>query len=114
MIELLNHLKFTEHKDAILAQSNCIPCMMPYITAQFLTRVKEDSPLVVPKHSANFAFLGQFTEVPDDVVFTVEYSVRTAMIAVYTLLKLDKQAPAMYKGLHDIKVIYQAMKALHS
>ncbi|RAJ28161.1 oleate hydratase [Pedobacter cryoconitis] len=114
MIELINHLKFNADQEEILEQANCIPCMLPYITAQFLTRAKGDRPLVIPEGTSNFAFLGQFAEVPDDVVFTVEYSVRTAQTAVYELLGLDKKAPDLYKGQHDIKVLYQAMKTMHA
>ena len=86
MTELLGHLRFDEHKSLILKTSNCIPCMMPYITSQFLVRSHGDRPDVVPAGSTNLAFIGQYAEVPDDVVFTVEYSVRTAQVAVATLL----------------------------
>ncbi|MCW3464405.1 oleate hydratase [Chitinophaga nivalis] len=111
--ELIHHLQFTAHKASLLAEANCIPCMMPYITSQFLTRAKGDRPLVIPKGATNFAFLGQFTEIPDDVVFTVEYSVRSAQMAVYGLLDLDRTPPAIYKGQHDIKVLYQTMRTMH-
>jgi oleate hydratase len=113
MTELIGHLRFTGQQEAILAEANCIPCMLPYITAEFLTRQKGDRPLVIPAGSTNFAFLGQFCEMPDDVVFTVEYSVRSAQTAVYELLDLDKIPPSQYKGLHDVKVMYQAIKAMH-
>jgi myosin-crossreactive antigen len=33
---------------------------------------------VVSARSTNFAFIGQYAELPDDVVSTVEYSVRSA------------------------------------
>jgi len=35
----------------------------------------------VPEGSTNLAFIGQFAEVSDDVVFTLQYSVRTAWAA---------------------------------
>jgi oleate hydratase len=95
LIELLSHLHLAEHLPAVLAEANCIPSLLSYITSQFLTRAPGDRPQVVPEGSTNFAFLGQFTEMPDDVVFTVEYSVRSAQVAVYELLKLDKQPPAL-------------------
>ncbi len=98
--------------DKLLEPSNCIPCMLPFITSQFLTRSQGDRPQVIPKISENFAFIGQFVEVPDDVVFTVEYSVRTAQIAVYGLLKLEKKPIPMYKGDHHIEVLFDAMKTL--
>ena len=113
LTELLNHLHFTEQLPAIIAEANCIPALLPYITSQFLTRAPGDRPQVVPAGSTNFAFLGQFTELPDDVVFTVEYSVRSAQLAVYELLKLDKQPPAIYKGQHNPKVLYEALQTMH-
>jgi myosin-crossreactive antigen len=64
---------------------------MPFITSQFMPRVKGDRPDVVTAGAKNFAFIGQFCEIPDDVVFTVEYSVRSALMAVYTLLDIKKE-----------------------
>ena len=71
----------------------CVPTMMPYITAFFMPRTKGDRPDVIPDGCVNFAFLGQFTETPRDTVFTTEYSVRTAMEAVYGLLGVDRGVP---------------------
>ena len=64
---------------------NVIPCMMPYIDAQFQPHKMSDRPQVVPEGSTNFAMISQFVEIPDDMVFTEEYSVRAARIAVYKL-----------------------------
>ena len=111
--EVLGHLHFTAHTSALTAASTVIPCMMPYITSQFLVREAGDRPQVVPKGSTNFAFLGQYCEHPDDVVFTVEYSVRSAQIAVDTLLRLPLRPTPMYKGLHDPRVIIEALEAMH-
>jgi oleate hydratase len=72
--------------------------MMPFIASQFMPRVKGDRPDVVPEGAKNFAFIGQFCEIPDDVVFTVEYSVRSALIAVYMLLDIKKEIPPVFKG----------------
>jgi oleate hydratase len=66
----------------------------------------------VPEVSHNIAFIGQFAEVPEDVVFTVEYSVRTAQTAVYTLLGLDKQPTPLYKGEQHLRVLFDAAKTL--
>ncbi|QCB44346.1 oleate hydratase [Sphingomonas sp. PAMC26645] len=112
--EVLGHLHFASgDQDAIMAASNCIPCTMPYITSQFMVRTGKDRPLVVPDGSTNLAFLGQYAEQPDDVVFTVEYSVRSAMTAVYSLLKLNKKPPPVYKGLHSPQVIVDAIRTMH-
>ena len=71
----------------------CIPCRMPYITSMFMPRTHSDRPLPVPAGSRNFAFISQFVEIADDVVFTVEYSVRAAQMAVYELLGIDHKIP---------------------
>ena len=38
---------------------NVIPCMMPYVDAQFQRRKMSDRPKVVPKGSANFVMISQ-------------------------------------------------------
>jgi oleate hydratase len=96
----------------VLEQAQCIPCMMPYITSQFLTRVSGDRPAVTPKGWRNLAIIGQFCEIPDDVVFTVEYSVRSAKIAVNSLLNLNEKIPPIYKGLHHPDVLFKAFGTL--
>jgi oleate hydratase len=111
--EILHHLRFDADRQRILDASIVRPCMMPYITSMFLARKTGDRPDVVPKGSTNFAFLGQFAEVPKDTVFTVEYSVRTAMLAVYKLLKLDKEPPPVVDNTHDIHVLWEALEAMH-
>ena len=112
MTEILGHLHIEAEAQAILDDALCIPCLMPFITSQFLRRRRGDRPQVVPEGWANLAFVGQFCELPNDVVFTVEYSVRSAQTAVYTLLGLDRCAPAVYKGQYDPRVVYGAISAL--
>jgi oleate hydratase len=87
--------------------------MMPFITSQFLRRGHGDRPEVIPKGTHNLALIGQFCELPDDVVFTVEYSVRSAQTAVYRLLGLKRAPPAVYKGGFDLQVLYKSVMALH-
>lgn len=109
--ELIYHMGLKDRIPEILEHTvNVIPCMMPYITSQFMPRVKGDRPEVVPQGSTNFAFLGQFAEVEDDCVFTVEYSVRTAMVAVYQLLHLEKQVIPVHPSRYDIRVLAAAVK----
>ncbi len=86
MTEVLGHLRIRAEAPIVLDRCICIPCMMPFITSQFLPRVRGDRPRPVPKGSQNLAFIGQFCELPEDVVFTVEYSIRSAQSAVYELL----------------------------
>ncbi len=113
MTELMGHLRIEAEAAGILDTSTCIPCMMPFITSQFLRRQKGDRPEVVPANSQNLAFIGQFCEMPDDVVFTVEYSIRSAQAAVYALLGLALEPPAVYQGKFDPRVLYRAFRALH-
>jgi oleate hydratase len=87
---------------------------MPYITSQFMPRMKGDRPAVRPAETTNIAFIGQFCEILDDVVFTVEYSVRAAQTAVYSLLGVDKQVSRLYKGQYDIAVEFNTLKTLLS
>jgi oleate hydratase len=110
--EVLGHLPF-DKREQIIENSTVIPALMPYITSQFLVRSRGDRPEVVPEGSTNLAFIGQYAEVPDDVVFTVEYSVRTAQQAVATLLGLKTGPKPVYKGKHDPKVLIDALHTLH-
>lgn len=112
--EAAGHLNFTAHLDEIRESSICIPCMLPYAGSVFMPRSRGDRPEVVPRGSTNFAFLGQFTEMPDDTVFTVEYSVRSGREAVSTLLGLRQRPPSVYKGEYDFAVLREVIKALHA
>ena len=78
---------------------------MPYVTAFFMPRTAGDRPKVVPEGCVNFAFLGQFADTVRDTVFTTEYSVRTAMEAVYTLLNVDRGVPEVFGSCYDIRVL---------
>ncbi len=100
--ELCGRLRFD--LDTV-AQANCIPCRMPYITSMFMPRLLADRPLPMPRGSKNFAFISQLVEIADDVVFTVEYSVRAAHITVYQLLGVDRQIPRITP--HDKSLLTQ-------
>jgi oleate hydratase len=113
MTEILGHLRVDTAAAAILDRCICIPCMMPFITSQFLPRERGDRPEIIPAGSNNLAFMGQFCEIPDDVVFTVEYSVRSAQLAVYGLLDLKLNPPGVYKGKYDLRVLLKAFCSLH-
>lgn len=112
LVELWRHLRFDDHLPRMLESANCIPCMMPFITSQFMPRARGDRPLVRPTGTTNLAFIGQYCEIPDDVVFTVEYSVRSAQTAVYSLFGVDKRVSPLYKGQHDVGVLLNAMKTM--
>lgn len=104
--ELCGHLNFDLD---IMATANCIPCRMPYITSMFMPRAKSDRPLPVPANSVNLAFVSQFVELADDVVFTVEYSVRAAQTAVYQLLGVQRAVPAIQAHDKSLKVKLDAV-----
>jgi oleate hydratase len=63
----------------------------------------------VPTGSVNFAFISQFVEIPDDVVFTVEYSVRAAQIAVYQLLRINRSIPPVTPHDRSLRVEFEAL-----
>ena len=88
------------------------PCLMPYITSQFMPRRNGDRPQVVPKGAENFAVLGQFCEMPDDTVFTVEYSVRSAMTAVHVLTGKGKPPPRVKRTDRNPAVLWRALREL--
>ncbi|QDR79795.1 oleate hydratase [Sporomusa termitida] len=108
--EWLYHLGVPEQEiHAMAVQSaRCIPCLMPYITAFFMPRTKGDRPRVVPEGCVNLAFIGQFADTERDTVFTTEYSVRTAMEAVYTLLNISRGVPEVFASCYDIRVLLEA------
>ncbi|MEV7694032.1 oleate hydratase [Microbacterium sp. NPDC089189] len=90
-----------------------IPCNMPYITSYFMPRAVGDRLLVVPEGSKNLAFIGNFAETERDTVFTTEYSVRTAMEAVYTLLNVDRGVPEVFASSFDARMLMNALYYLN-
>ncbi|WP_297441473.1 oleate hydratase [Sulfurimonas sp.] len=112
--ELYYHLKIQDLMKPITeaGKINCLPVAMPFIDSQFMPRKKGDRPNVIPKGATNFAFLGQFTEVENDCVFTVEYSVRSAQMAVYGLFDTDKEVIPVYDSIHNPKYLIAAVQAL--
>ncbi|TFD28263.1 oleate hydratase [Cryobacterium cryoconiti] len=111
LTELVHQLGFEDILEEVLATTDVTTVMMPYASALFSRRVPEDRPKVIPDGSQNFAFLGQFTELPGDVVFTVEYSIHGAMHAVYEFFGVQRAIPPIYRGLHDPKVSLKALKS---
>lgn len=109
-MEWLYHIGVSENEieDMAAKSANTIPCMMPYITAFFMPRAYGDRPDVVPKGAVNFAFLGQFAETARDTIFTTEYSMRTGMEAVYTLLDIDRGVPEVWGSVYDLRNLLNA------
>lgn len=108
--EWLYHIGFPKEKIKEYATERCntTTCYMPYINAFFQPRKESDRPLVVPKGALNFAFLGQFVETPRDTIFTTEYSIRTGMEAVYTLLDVDRAVPEVWGSKYDVRELLKA------
>lgn len=108
--EWLYHMGVPTDKIEPLAKhhANTVPVMMPYITAFFMPRAAGDRPDVVPDGAVNFAFLGQFAETPRDTIFTTEYSMRTGMEAVYTLLGVDRGVPEVWGSVYDVRNLLNA------
>ena len=108
--EWLYHIGFPVEKiDEYAAKhANTTTCYMPYINAFFQPRKEEDRPKVVPDGAVNFAFIGQFSETPRDTIFTTEYSIRTGMEAVYTLLGVDRGVPEVWGSAFDARELLKA------
>ena len=112
--ELWYQLKIQELMKPIVdsGKVNCIPVAMPFIDSLFMPYAKGDRPEVLPKGATNFAFLGQFAELPNECVFTVEYSVRCAQNAVYGLFETGKDVLPIYNSIHKPEVLIKALKAV--
>ena len=113
--ELYYHLKIQELMKPVTASGkiNCIPVAMPFVDSLFMPRTMGDRPEVIVEKASNFAFLGQFAEAPKDCVFTVEYSVRTAQMAVYGLFNTDKEVHPMYDSAHNPIYLAGALRAIN-
>ncbi len=109
--ELIHHLGFEDIRAEAMATTDVTPVMLPYASAMFSRRIPEDRPKVLPDGATNFALLGQHVELPEDTVYTVEYSVHCAMHAVYNLFGVKKEIPPIYHGLLDPKVGLEALRA---
>lgn len=109
-MEWLYHIgvPLSEIEDLAENSANTIPVMMPYIDAFFMPRNDTDRPKVVPDNAVNFAFIGQFAETERDTIFTTEYSMRTGMEAVYTLLDVDRGVPEVWASTYDIRDLLNA------
>lgn len=82
-----------------------VPVMLPYTDAHFLPRKISDRPLVVPEGSTNLGLIGQYVEIPEDTVFTEEYSVRGARMAVYKLLGMKREVAPVKPIRYDVRVL---------
>ncbi len=113
--ELLYHMGVpkAEIEDIAHNSANTVPAHMPFITTYFMPRAIGDRPHVVPAGSVNLAFIGNYAETDRDTVFTTEYSVRTAMEAVYTLLNIDRGVPEVFDSCFDVRVLLRSIYYLN-
>jgi oleate hydratase len=112
--ETLRHLRFDDQLASIMASSISVPCNLPYVNNIWLTRRQGDRPPPVPMNATNLGLLGQYVEVPREIAFTIECSVRSAWEAIHTLLKRGPPPPPVYQSQFDPKALFDALKVFLS
>jgi oleate hydratase len=110
--EVVGQLGLERGAGIVRATTRTASILLPYAGSPLAPRSPGDRPDPVPAGARNFAFLGQYVEIPDDVAFTMEYSVRSAMRAVYGLLGLDREIPAIDTGLRDPDAARRALESV--
>jgi oleate hydratase len=108
--EVLRQLRFEKQLDSIMASSICVPCYMPYVNNVWLPWSRGDMPPPVPNGATNLGLIGQYVDMPKEIAFTIECSVRSAWEAIRTLLKRGPAPPPVYQGQHDPKALLNALK----
>lgn len=103
----------TKEKAIMKSVVNCIPVYMPYASALFNNRAKSDRPKVIPKHSTNLAFTGEFVEQPYQMIFTEQSAVRSGEIAAFHFagVPMSRLVPTPRYD-KDIKTLLKAAKKL--
>jgi len=114
LAELCYHLGIEDQLDAVVANTKARLALMPYITSMFMPRAAGDRPHVVPAGCTNLGLMGQFVETSNDIIFTMDSSIRTARVGVYTLLGLRKQVPDISPTQYDIRSLLKAARALNN
>jgi oleate hydratase len=114
LAELCHHLGIEEKLEDIAARTKVRTALMPYITSQFMRRAAGDRPHPVPEGCTNLGLIGQFVETRNDIIFTMETSIRTARIGVYKLLNIPKQVPDISPTQYDIRNMIKGARALNS
>jgi oleate hydratase len=108
--ETLRQLRFDKQLGAIMASSICVPCYMPYVNNVWLPWSRGDMPPPVPPGATNLGLIGQYVDMPKEIAFTIECSVRSAWEAIHTLLKRGQAAPPVYQAQYDPKSLFGALK----
>ena len=73
-----------------------------------MPRAPGDRPLPIPPDTKNFAFISPFFEIPQELVFTVAYSVRAAQTAGYDMLGINRTIPPVTPHDKSIHVQFKA------
>ncbi|KAL4861889.1 hypothetical protein BDV12DRAFT_207670 [Aspergillus spectabilis] len=89
LTEILQYLRYP--LDSILSKARTIPHIQPRAASTLLPRTPEDRPQVIPKGMQNMAVIGPFVEIGDEIVVTMDYSVRAAQKAVRGLMGVRKE-----------------------
>ncbi len=110
--ELSGQLRLNEVQKNWFSTAKVVSSRMPFITSQFMPRNEGDRPKVRPEGAENFAIMGQYCEIPRDCVFTVEYSVRSAWLAVHALTQKMPLPPAVKRTDRDPLVLLRAANVL--
>jgi oleate hydratase len=108
--EVLRHLRFDDQLPAIKKSSLCVPCYMPYVNNVWLPWSRGDMPAPVPAGATNLGLIGQYVDMPKEIAFTIECSVRSAWEAIRTLLKRGPAPPRVYQGQYDLKALFEVLK----
>lgn len=92
---------------------NNIPVYMPYASALFNNRAKTDRPKVIPQHSTNLAFTGEFVEQPYQMIFTEQSAVRSGEIAAFHFagIPMSRLVPTPRYD-KDLKTLARAAKKI--
>ena len=108
--ELIGQLGIERRAVTVRMNTRARAVLLPYAASPLAPREPGDRPEPVPAGARNFALLGQYVEIPGEVAFSMDYSVRSAMLAVYGLLGLDREPPGAWLGEGDAAAALAALE----
>ena len=85
----------------------------PYARAPYEPHSIGDRVSVMPDPDGNLAFAGWFCEMPEEIAGGEECKVRSARMAVYSLLKIDKEILPVTPYRKDAKILAKALYAVY-
>ncbi len=111
MKELLHHLHLEKEETAIMGSViETVPYYIPYAHSSLQPGHSSDRPNIIPEQSQRLAFIGPFTNIPEDVPCMEEYSVRSGRMAVYHLLNMDMGICPVTSHYKDPKIVMDVLK----